>query len=287
LLDASPVLVAQALNALFGIAALALVALGLAVVLGLLGVLNLAHGEIVMIGAYCAWVVQSNGWPFLAAVPLAIAICGALGWTVERWLVRPLYRRPFDTLVVTWGLSLLLRKCAEAVFGLGYRSLSEPVGGTVDVLGATYPRYRLVLIAVAAVVLGALVLWYGRSRTGTRIKAVVGNPDLARALGLPVARYASATFVVGTCLAGLGGVLIAPLVPVQPFMGLDHILMSFFVLVVGGLGSVGGLVTGSTVIGGINSVVSAISDSTGGYFAVLALAILFLWLRPRGIHAQR
>jgi branched-subunit amino acid ABC-type transport system permease component len=281
-----PVLVAQALNALFGIAALALVALGLAVVLGLLGVLNLAHGELVMIGAYCAYVAQTRGWPYLAAVPLAIGVCGVLGFVVERWLVRPLYARPFDTLVVTWGLSLLLRKIAEAMFGLGYKSLGEPLGGTVEVLGATYPRYRLVLMLVAAVVLGGLVLWYGRSRTGTRIRAMVGNPDLARALGIPVRRYASATFVVGTSLAGLAGVLIAPLAPVQPFMGLDHVLMSFFVLVVGGLGSVGGLLTGATVIGGTNSVVSALSDSTGGYFSVLALAILFLWLRPRGIHAR-
>jgi branched-subunit amino acid ABC-type transport system permease component len=281
-----PVLVAQALNALFGIASLAIIALGLAVVLGLLGVLNLAHGELVMVGAYCAYVVQSNGWPYLAAVPLALAVCGVLGYVVERWLVRPLYRRPFDTLVVTWGLSLLIRKCAEAMFGLGYKSLSEPIGGTTEVLGATYPRFRLLLIGVSVVVLGGLVLWYSRSRTGTRIQAMVGNPELAGALGIPVTRFASATFVVGTCLAGLGGVMIAPLVPVQPFMGLDHILMSFFVLVVGGLGSVGGLVTGSTVIGGTNSVVSALSDSTGGYFCVLALAILFLWLRPRGIHAR-
>lgn len=281
------VLVAQALNALFAIAVLALVALGLAVVFGLLGVLNLAHGELVMIGAYCAYVVQANGLPFVAAVPLAIAVCAALGYVVERWLVRPLYSRPFDTLVVTWGLSLLIRKCAEAMFGLGYKSLVEPMSGTVDVLGATYPRYRLLLIALSIVVLGALALWYRRSRTGTRIQAMVDNPDLARALGIPVSRFASATFVVGTCLAGVAGVLIAPLVPVQPFMGLDHILMSFFVLVVGGLGSVPGLLTGSAVIGGTNSVVSAISDSTGGYFCVLVLAILFLWLRPRGIHARR
>ena len=161
----------------------------------------------------------------------------------------------------------MLRKCAEAMFGLGYKSLTEPIGGTVEVLGATYPRYRLVLIVVSVVVLGGLVLWYGRSRTGTRIKAMVGNPELARALGIPVRRYASATFVVGTCLAGLAGVMIAPLAPVQPFMGLDHILMSFFVLVVGGLGSVGGLLTGSAVIGGSNSIVSALSDSTGGYFS--------------------
>ena len=282
-----PVLVAQGLNALFAVALLAIVALGLAVVLGLLGVLNLAHGELVMVGAYCAYVVQVNGLPFIASVPLALAVCAVLGFCVERWLVSPLYQRPFDTLVVTWGLSLLIRKCAEAMFGLGYKSLTEPMSGTVEVLGATYPRYRLVLIAVSIVVLGGLVLWYGRSRTGTRIKAMVDNPDLARALGIPVSRFASATFVVGTCLAGLSGAMIAPLIPVQPFMGLDYILMSFFVLVVGGLGSVGGLLTGSTVIGGTNSVVSAISDSTGGYFCVLAIAILFLWLRPRGIHARR
>jgi branched-chain amino acid transport system permease protein/urea transport system permease protein len=281
-----PVLVTQALNALYGIASLAILALGLAVVFGLLGVLNLAHGELVMIGAYCAWVAQARGWPYLAALPLAVAVCGLLGFAVERWLVRPLYARPFDTLVVTWGLSLLLRKIAEAMFGLGYKSLGEPLGGTVEVLGATYPRYRLVLMLVSAFVLGALVLWYGRSRTGTRIKAMVGNPDLARALGIPVARYASATFVVGTSLAGLAGVLIAPLAPVQPFMGLDHVLMSFFVLVVGGLGSVGGLLTGATLIGGTNSIVSALVDSTGGYFSVLALSILFMWLRPRGLHAR-
>src|SRR3954453_15111563 len=196
-----PVLVAQALNALFGIASLAIVALGLAVVLGLLGVLNLAHGELVMIGAYCAWVCQSNGWPFLAAVPMALLVCGVLGYAIERWLVRPLYQRPFDTLVVTWGLSLLLRKTAEAIFGLGYKSLSEPIGGTVELLGASYPRYRLLLIVVSVVVLGALFVRYRQSRTGTRIQAMVGNPDLARALGIPVRRYASITFVVGTCLA--------------------------------------------------------------------------------------
>jgi branched-chain amino acid transport system permease protein/urea transport system permease protein len=281
-----PVLVAQALNALFAIVVLALLALGLAVLFGLLGVLNLAHGELVMIGAYCAYVVQVNGLPFVAAVPLAVAVCGALGYAVERWLVRPLYSRPFDTLVLTWGVSLLLRKTAEAIFGLGYKSLNEPLGGTVDVFGATYPRYRLVLLALGIVVLAGLAAWYGRSRTGTRIQAMVHNPELAAAMGLPVSRYASATFMAGTCLAGIAGVFVAPLVPVQPFMGLDHVLMSFFVLVVGGLGSMAGLLTGSGLVGGINSVVSALSDSTGGYFCVLALAIVFLWLRPRGIHAR-
>ena len=96
-------------------------------IFGLLGVLNIAHGEFVMIGAYCAYVAQAGGWPYLAAVPLALAVCAILGLAVERIMIRPLYRRPFDTLVATWGLSLLLRKIAEAIFGLGYKSVNIPL----------------------------------------------------------------------------------------------------------------------------------------------------------------
>ncbi|MBA3477902.1 MAG: branched-chain amino acid ABC transporter permease [Lautropia sp.] len=278
--------VAHALNVLYAVSTLALLALGLAIVFGLLGVLNLAHGELIMIGAYCAHVVQSAGLPYLAAVPLALAVCGVLGWAVERWLVSPLYQRPFDTLVVTWGLSLLIRKSVEAGFGMSFKSLTEPVSGTVQVLGTVYPSYRLMLIAVSVAALAALIAWYGRSRTGVRLRAMVGNPELARAMGIPVRRYSAWTFVIGTCVAGLGGVMIAPLVPVQPFMGLDFILQSFFVLVVGGLGSAVGLLAGAAIIGGTNSMVSALFDATSGYLVVLTLAILFLWLRPHGLHAR-
>ena len=281
-----PLIVTQAINVLYEVTTLAVLVLGLAVIFGLLGVLNIAHGEFIMVGAYCAYVVQAGGLPFLAAVPLALIVCGVLGFVVERGLIRPLYRRPFDTLVATWGLSLLLRKIAEAIFGLGYHSLDMPLAGTVAFLGTDYPAYRLVLIAVSIVVLAALVLWYRLSRTGTRIQAMVGNRELAQALGMPVQRLAAATFVIGTCLAGLGGVMVAPLVPVQPFMGLDYVLKAFFVLVVGGLGSALGLFSGAAVIGGLDSTVSAVVDGTYGYFTVLAVAILFLWLRPRGLFAR-
>jgi urea ABC transporter permease protein UrtB len=281
-----PLIVTQAINLLYAVSTLAVLALGLAVIFGLLGVLNIAHGEFIMIGAYCAYVTQQGGWPYLAAVPLTLAVCGVLGWAVERIMIRPLYQRPFDTLVATWGLSLLLRKIAEAIFGLGYRSLNIPLPGTVHLFGTEYPIYRLLLIAVSLAVVGALVGWYGRSRTGSRIRAMVSNPELAQAQGISVRRLAAATFVVGTCLAGLGGVMLAPLTPVQPFMGLDYVLRAFFVLIVGGLGSVSGLLSGAAVIGGFDSVVSAATSATNGYFAVLVLSILFLWLRPRGIVAR-
>jgi len=281
-----PLIVTQTINILYAISTLAVLALGLAVIFGLLGVLNIAHGELVMIGAYCAYVTQANGWPYLAALPLTLAICAGLGAAVEWIMIRPLYRRPFDTLVATWGLSLLLRKIAEAIFGLGFRSVAIPLPGTVHFLSTEYPIYRLLLIVISAVVIIALVVWYERSRTGNQIRAMVSNPELAQALGISVRRLAAGTFVVGTCLAGFGGVMVAPLVPVQPFMGLDYVLRSFFVLIVGGLGSVNGLLSGAVVIGGFDSVVSAVTNATNGYFAVLLMAILFLWLKPRGIVAR-
>ena len=279
-----PLIVTQAINLLYGVSTLAVLALGLAVIFGLLGVLNIAHGEFVMIGAYCAYVAQAGGWPYLAALPLTLAVCAILGLAVEWIMIRPLYRRPFDTLVATWGLSLLLRKIAEAIFGLGYQSVNIPLPGTVKLLGTEYPIYRLLLIAISLAVVAALVVWYGQSRTGSRIRAMVSNPELAQAQGISVRWLAAGTFVTGTCLAGLGGVMIAPLV--QPFMGLDYVLRAFFVLIVGGLGSVAGLFSGAAAIGGVDSIISAATNAANGYFAVLVLAILFLWLRPRGIVAR-
>lgn len=281
-----PLAVTYLLNLVYAMATLALVALGLAVVFGLLGVLNLAHGEFVMLGAYSAWLVQSHGGPLLLALPLAVALCGTLGWALERWLIRPLYQRPFDTLIATWGVSLLLRKCVEAVFGLEYKSVAAPLPQTVSLLGADYPLYRLLVAAASLAVLGALLLWYSRSRTGTRIQAMVDNPALAQAVGIPTRRLASLTFVAGVSLAGLAGVLLAPTTPVQPFMGVDFVLDAFFALVVGGLGSMAGLLAGAGVIGGTGAVVSALLDRSHGYFAVLGIAVLFMWLRPRGLYAR-
>lgn len=281
-----PLIVTQFLNIAFGIATLAILALGLAIVFGLLGVLNIAHGELIMLGAYCAWVVQSAGLPFVAAVPAAMLACGLLGWAIERGLIRQLYARPFDTLLATWGLSLLLRKSAEAVWGMGYKSLAMPISGSVEVFGAAYPAYRLLLTVLCAAGLAAAAVWFLRSGTGTRIKAMVANPELAQAVGIRTGALARNAFIAGCALAGLGGVLVAPLTPVHPFMGVDYILQTFFVLVVGGLGSVAGLISGAGIVGGLESLVSAIVDRTAGYTTVLVIAILFLWLRPRGLLAR-
>jgi len=281
-----PLIVTQAINILYEVVTVATLVIGLAIIFGLLGVLNLAHGEFVMTGAYCTYFVQTQGWPYLSAVPLTLLVCGTLGWLVERMLIRPLYQRPFDTLIATWGLSLLLRKIAEAIYGMGFKSVNVPLPGTMEIFGADYPTYRALLILICLGLLAGLTLWYRNSRAGTRIKAMVGNPELAQAVGIPVGKLARNTFIAGTCFAGLGGVMVAPLVPVQPFMGLDFILKAFFVLVVGGLGSLLGLFSGAAIVGGAESLVSAVIDRTYGYFTVLVIAIVFLWLRPRGIFAR-
>ncbi|WP_246660559.1 branched-chain amino acid ABC transporter permease [Nitratireductor sp. XY-223] len=275
------------MNLVYAVATLALIALGLAVVFGLLGVMNMAHGEFVMLGAFSVYVTQEAGLPILAAVPLALGVCGIVGYCVEWSIVRHLYSRPFDTLLATWGLSILMRKIVEVSFGRDYKSIDQVLPGTVDLFGIAYPSYRLVLLAVIAGFFGLLFIWYRRSNTGARIKAMVSNPPLAAAVGIDTARLARMTFVFGVCTAGLAGVALAPLVRVEPYMGIDYLLSSFFILVVGGLGSLEGLLIGSTVIGGTDAVISTLFAKTSGYMAVLLISILFLWLRPDGLFSRR
>ena len=280
-------LLLHALNLGYELATLALTTLGLAVVFGLLGVMNMAHGEFVMIGAYAVVTVQQWGWPIAAAFPLAMAVCAALGYVIERWLIRPLYDRPFDTLLATWALAMLLRKLVEAIFGKGYRNVDSSLGAPMQLGGLQYPGYRIALIALAVALMVFLVFWYRRSAAGLRVRAMTGNPILAQALGINTRRLASQAFVVGVVMAGASGVLLAPLVRIEPGIGVDYLLDAFFVLVVGGLGTLGGFAGGVGVIGGTQAVTSSLAGQTSGYAVVLILSILFLWLKPNGLFARR
>lgn len=277
----------HALNLVYELATLALTTLGLAVVFGLLGVMNMAHGEFVMLGAYSVVAVQQAGLPTLLAFPLALGVCGTLGWAVELWLIRPLYRRPFDTLLATWALAMLMRKVVEAIWGKGFRNVDNAFTVAMPIGNTFYPVYRLGLIALAIVLLAALFVWYRRSHAGLRVRAMVGNPQLAQALGIDTQRLASQTFIVGVALAGAAGVLLAPLIRIEPGIGVDYLLDAFFVLVVGGLGTLGGLAGGVGLIGGSQALVSSLVGQTSGYAVVLIISILFLWLKPDGIFSRR
>jgi urea ABC transporter permease protein UrtB len=280
-------LLLHALNIGYELATLALTTLGLAVVFGLLGVMNMAHGEFVMIGAYAVVAVQQWGWPIVTAFPLAIMVCAALGWVVERWLIQPLYARPFDTLLATWALAMLMRKVVEAIWGKGYRNVESSLTAAIPLGGTHYPAYRLGLMLLAVVLLAMLFVWYRRSSAGLRVRAMTGNPVLAQALGIDTRKLASQTFVVGVVLAGAAGVMLAPLIRIEPGIGIDYLLDAFFVLVVGGLGTLGGFAGGVGIIGGSQALVSSISGQTSGYAIVLVISIVFLWLKPDGIFSRR
>lgn len=280
-------LLLHALNIGYELATLALTTLGLAVVFGLLGVMNMAHGEFVMIGAYSVVAVQQWGWPIVTAFPLAIGVCAVLGWVVERWLIQPLYARPFDTLLATWALAMLMRKVVEAIWGKGYRNVESTLTTAIPLGGTYYPAYRLGLMLLAVVLLAMLFIWYRRSSAGLRVRAMTGNPVLAQALGIDTRKLASQTFVVGVVLAGAAGVMLAPLIRIEPGIGIDYLLDAFFVLVVGGLGTLGGFAGGVGIIGGSQALVSSVSGQTSGYAIVLMISIVFLWLKPDGIFSRR
>ena len=224
-----PLIVTQAINVLYGVSTLAVLALGLAVIFGLLGVLNIAHGEFVMIGAYCAYVAQAGGWPYLAAVPLTLAVCAhpRRGGRVDHdpSALPPAVRYAGGDLGLEPAAAQDRRSDVRSRLSQREHSAAR------ERSSSSAPNIRSIvccLIAISLAVVAALVVWYGRSRTGSRIRAMVSNPELAQAQGISVRRLAAGTFVVGTCLAGLGGVMVAPLVPVQPFMGLDYVLRDIF-----------------------------------------------------------
>ncbi|WP_333826404.1 branched-chain amino acid ABC transporter permease [Pararhodobacter sp.] len=275
------------LNALWQIAALALLALGLAIVFGLLRILNMAHGEFVMLGAYAHLLTAQMGLPPAMALPVCIGFVGITALIAERLVVRHLYDRMFDSLLATWALSILMREAVELVWGRAFRNVPLPVGGVTPVGPVGYPTYRLLVIALIAVFFLALWLWYRRSLTGVRLRAMVSNPALARASGINTARLSAAAFVTGCLLAGLAGLILAPVLAIEPNMGLDALIRSFFALVVGGLGTLEGLGIGVAVVGGLQAGLSAAVSQTAGYLGVLILAILFLWRRPDGLYRRR
>ena len=274
------------LNVIWQISTLALVALGLAIVFGKLRIMNMAHGEFVMIGAYAPVITSSLGLPTWLQLPVCLVTVALVALFLERTIIRHLYGRMFDSLLATWGIAILLREVVELLFGRGYQSVSVPIAGTVEIFGAQYPLYRIVVVAVILVCFGALAWWNRRSKVATQIKAMVGNPELAQAVGINTARLSAAAFLFGCCTAGVAGLLLAPTIRIEPMMGIDYLIRSFFALVVGGLGSLEGLGLGVTLIAGTQSVIGAFASQTYGYFAVLTLSILFLWLKPDGIRSS-
>ena len=280
-------LVTQLLNGVSLIAILILIALGLAIIFGLMGVINMAHGELFTIGAYTLVAATNLGGGFWAGVLLAPVVGAAIGIVLERGVVQFLYTRPIETILATWGVSLILQQGIEFIFGTAPQAVPNPFPGAIDVFGIVdYPVYRLFIIVAGVVITAATFLVFLRTEFGLMARAVIQNREIAAALGINTARIYVTAFAIGASLAALAGALMAPLINVLPLMGVSFLARSFFVVIVGGAGSLPGVVGGSVLIGGLETLFSTLWSITLAQALVLVIAIVIVRFRPTGLFKE-
>ena len=262
---------------------LMLVALGLAIVFGLMNVINLAHGEFLMLGAYVVLAAGKAGLPFWAGLALAPAAVGLVGLVAEGVLIRHTYARLLDSILATWGLSMVLRQSMVILYGPGSHSVAAPDLGAVLVAGAPYPVYRLVIMAISLAAIAGTFAFFFRTRFGLAARATIANRSMASCLGIDTRRLDRWTFSVGAALAGLAGAAVAPLISVDPQAGLGWLVPAFLAVLVGGLGSIAGPLAGAAGIGGLDSLVAALASPVWAQLVVFVAAILVIRLRPTGL----
>lgn len=276
-------IIIQSLNALSITTILILSSLGLAVVFGMLGIINLAHGEFFMLGAYCAATPVMFGmspWWGIAAAPF---IVGLVGMGVERTIIRRLYRRPLDTLLATWGLSIVIRQIVRLAYGSGHVMSESLVVGSTSLLGVEYPTYRLILIVVTLVVVAVTFLLFFRSDFGLRVRLVIADRNMAAALGVNIHATDMWAFGIGSALVGFSGAAMSAIVVINPEMGLDLLARAFLVVIIGGIGHLYGVIAGGAIIGGLDAGLSFFLRPVVAQILVVLLAVIAIRVRPQGI----
>jgi urea transport system permease protein len=288
-------------NAWYGLSlgsVLLLAAIGLAITFGVMGVINMAHGEMVMLGAYTTFVVQALiraynpalfDYSILIAVPLAFVVAGAAGVAIERGIIRFLYGRPLETLLATWGLSLILQQAVRAAFGPTNKEVGNPswMSGAFDLGGITITYNRLWIICFSLIVFVALLAMLRFTRLGLEMRAVTQNRAMAAAMGIRTARIDALTFGLGSGIAGIAGVALSQIDNVSPNLGQSYIIDSFMVVVFGGVGNLWGTLVGAFALGIANKFLEPYAGAVLGKIAILVLIILFIQKRPRGMFALK
>jgi len=273
---------------------LLLAAAGLAITFGVMGVINMAHGEMVMLGAYTTFVVQGAmrawlpdfyGVSLLVAVPMAFLVSGVVGVLIERALIRFLYGRPLETLLATWGLSLILQQLVRSIFGANNRDVDTPawMSGAMQLGGLTLTLNRLYIIFFAIAVIAALMAALRFTSLGLRMRAVTQNRRMAAAMGIKTPWIDAMTFGLGSGVAGIAGVALSQIDNVSPNLGQGYIIDSFMVVVFGGVGNLWGTTLGALTLGIVNKFLEPIAGAVLGKIVVLILLILFVQRNPRGM----
>ena len=277
---------------------LLLAAIGLAITFGVMGVINMAHGEMVMIGAYVTFVVQEIirtrnpglfDYSLAIAVPLAFLVAGGVGIVIERTIIRFLYGRPLETLLATWGLSLILQQAVRTGFGPNNREVGAPswMSGAFELGQITITYNRLWIICFSLVVFVALIALLRFTRLGLEMRAVTQNRAMAAAMGIATARIDALTFGLGSGVAGLAGVALSQIDNVSPNLGQGYIIDSFMVVVFGGVGNLWGTLVGALSLGIANKFLEPFAGAVLGKIAILVMIILFIQKRPRGLFALK
>ncbi len=292
------------LNALFsGLSlgsVLLLAALGLAITYGLMGVINMAHGELIMIGAYATYVVQglfqrylpdsAFGWYLVAAVPVAFLASASVGAVLERGVIRFLYGRPLETLLATFGISLILQQFVRSIFGAQNVGLENPAwmsGGWQLLPNVTLPWNRIVIVGFAAAVVAGVAWAVGRTRLGLFVRGVTQNRPIAACMGVNTARVDTYAFALGSGIAGLAGCALSQIGNVGPDLGQSYIVDSFMVVVLGGVGQLAGTVYAALGLGLLNKLLEGWTGAVLAKIAVLVFIIVFIQKRPQGLFAMK
>jgi urea transport system permease protein len=278
---------------------LLLMALGLAIVFGLMGVINMAHGELMALGAYATFVVQNwfraalpdrFDFYFVAALPISFLVAAAVGLVLERGVIRFLYGRPLETLLLTWGASLIIQQGLRLWFGAANVDVSSPSwlsGGFPVMVGVTFPYNRVFIIGLATVSVAAMYWLLFRTSAGLRIRAVTQNRAMSSCLGVRAGVVDATTFAFGAGLAGLAGCALTQIGNVGPSLGQNYIVDSFMVVVTGGVGKLAGTILAAAGLGGLTKGIEPALGAVFGKVAMLVGVILFLQRRPAGLFATR
>jgi urea transport system permease protein len=288
-------------NAWYGLSlgsVLLLAAIGLAITFGVMGVINMAHGEMVMLGAYTAFVVQELirayepglfDYSLVIAIPLAFGVAGSVGILIERGIIRFLYGRPLETLLATWGLSLILQQAVRTAFGPTNKDVGNPswMSGAFDLGQITITYNRLWIIVFTLMIFLGLLATLRLTRLGLEMRAVTQNRAMAASMGIRTGRIDALTFGLGSGVAGLAGVALSQIDNVSPNLGQGYIIDSFMVVVFGGVGNLWGTVVGAFTLGIANKFLEPYAGAVLGKIAILVLIILFIQKRPRGLFALK
>lgn len=269
---------------------LLLVALGLSIIYGSMGVINMAHGEFIMLGAYGAWVLNAlfglSLFPSLIFIFFGVGLIGAL---IEIGVIRHLYKRTLDTILATWGIGIMLQQAVRLAAGgeLRYIQMPPSLADSVSILGIDVSAYRVFIVIAVAVLFGATWLLLNKTNGGMKLRAVVQDPSIASSFGINAGRVRTLTFAYGASLAGLAGALVAPLKSVSPEMGTSYVVDAFFVVVLGGVQSLFGTVASSFILGELTGVLAFWQNDTIAKALVLIVIIVLIRFRPQGLFVSR